>query len=296
MIGRLHTPTANVAEYIQHALAFNQTVQLCTVFTVIVEPAGFLTVNHRRHKTGIVFYQRGTIVFQRALNHFHVLWQTFDRAQLAIVFQHDALWFGDFIDGINNGLTTQLHCHTGNLDHHHIAKTVNHQSRQTIAVTKHPAVTGLRIPQFTATLCYLQTMHNQRGIQRLFTVTTEQARTDQLFRTDHSNSQRFAVGGFDHNFSTGGHVFQWRNSDIHFIAVYPQVTAFQTAFSLGFESQCREHDSPLGPVTKRSALYACSDKLPQKAVLFLMTFVSLLRTCHASATVGRADTAHHAGD
>ena len=55
VIGRLHAPTTDIAEHVQHTLAAHQTVNHSAVFTVVVEPTGFLTFQHRCHKAGAVF-------------------------------------------------------------------------------------------------------------------------------------------------------------------------------------------------------------------------------------------------
>ena len=79
MVGRLNAPATDITENVQHTFALNQTIKLRTIFTMIIKPPGFLTMNYRRHKAGVVLDQRSTIVFQLAMNNINVLVQTFDR-------------------------------------------------------------------------------------------------------------------------------------------------------------------------------------------------------------------------
>ncbi|MCY1420566.1 hypothetical protein D9M71_361930 [compost metagenome] len=249
----LYAPATDVAEQVEHALAFDVRRQTRAVHAVVVEPAGLLAFHDRRFELHAVLFQGHPLRYQ-AEHGFDVTAQAFGIARGRVVLEQDAGRLEHLDQGGYDVILVLLHGRRSELDHQDVAETVDHQAWQQVGIAVHQAVERLVEQALTQRQGNVDAVHQQRLVQRKLGITRQQAGADQVVRAHGNDAQGLATGGFQNRLVTGLEAMQRGRGDVDFVAVNPQVAGAQAAVGIGFETKAGQgHDVAPG---KKSGIIA----------------------------------------
>ncbi|MNC16443.1 hypothetical protein D3C75_642970 [compost metagenome] len=137
----------------------------------------------------------------------------------------------------------RFHGSRGQLHHEDVEEAVDHQAWQQIGIAIDQAVARLVEQALAQRQGDVQTVYQQRLVQRQLGVARQQAGADQVVRAQCDDAQRLAVGRLENGLLTGLEALQWGRADVDFVAVDPQVAGAQAAVGIGFEAKAGQgHD------------------------------------------------------
>src|SRR5450830_38509 len=249
---RLHAPAADVAVQVEYALAFGIRGQACAVHAVVVEPAGFLALDHRGFEFHAVLFQRDPLRHQ-AEHGFDVAVEAFGVTRGGVILEQNAAWLEHLGQGGDHVFFMRFHGRRGDLYHQDVAETVDHQARQQVGIAVDQAVERLVEQAITQGQGDVQAVYQQRFVQRQLDVARQQACADQVVRAHGHDAQGLAAGRFQDGLVACLEAVKWGGGHVDFVAVDPQVAVAQTTIGIGFETQAWQgHD--VAP-EKRAGVY-----------------------------------------
>ncbi|MNP13271.1 hypothetical protein D3C76_1055470 [compost metagenome] len=218
---------------------------------MVVEPAGLLAFAYRGFELDAVLFQRHPVRYF-AVDGLDIALQAFGVTRGGVVLEQDAAWLEHLYQGCNHVVLVRFHGGRGQLHHEDVEEAVDHQAWQQIGIAIDQAVARLVEQALAQRQGDVQTVYQQRLVQRQLGVARQQAGADQVVRAQCDDAQRLAVGRLENSLLAGLEALQRGRADVDFVAVDPQVAGAQAAVGIGFEAKAGQgHDVAPG---KRAGL------------------------------------------
>ncbi|MNQ67695.1 hypothetical protein D3C85_822290 [compost metagenome] len=250
----MHAPAADVAVQVQYAFAFGIRCQARAVHAVVVEPAGFLSLDDRRFELHAVLFQ-GHPLRHQAEHGVDVALEAFGVACRGVILEQDAARLEHLGQRGDHVFFMGFHGRRSDLYHQDVAETIDYQARQQVGIAVDQAVERLVEQAVTQRQGHVDAVYQQRLVERQLDVARQQARADQVVRAHGDDAQGLATGSFQYRLIARLEAVQWGGGYVDFVTVDPQVTGAQATVGVGFEAQAWQgHD--VAPGEKKSGIIA----------------------------------------
>ena len=166
----------------------------------------------------------------------------FQRAHRCIVLPPELARFEHLDDRFGDRILDPFHARGRDLADENVAETVQRQARQRIRFAEHEPVIRFRVEPLAQRERDVETMHDQRAIERMLEAPHDEPRGDQRMRIDIAQADRLAVVIDDRAHFAGLESGERRARDIDFVREHPKMTRAQARIFAAPQVQRRIFD------------------------------------------------------